>query len=84
MREKSCPRCGLSVNGPELTCQFCGTILVSGRSLQLVLFAVAAMFVLLIAVLVAQWVAQPSSRPTAAAESGSGPVAGAESGAVAR
>jgi hypothetical protein len=71
MREKSCPRCGLSVNGRELTCQFCGTILVSGRSVQLVLFAVAAMFVLLIAVLVAQWVAKPSSRAAATAESGS-------------
>jgi hypothetical protein len=70
MQEKSCPRCGLAVNGRELTCQFCGTILVSGRSLQLVLFAVAAMFVLLIAVLVAQWVTQPSSRPTATSESG--------------
>jgi hypothetical protein len=70
MREKSCPRCGLAVNGRELTCQFCGTILVSGRSLQLVLFAVAAMFVLLIAVLVAQWVTQPSPRPGATAESG--------------
>ena len=53
-----------------MTCQFCGTILVSGRSLQLVLFAVAAMFVLLIAVLVAQWIAQPSPRPAATAESG--------------
>jgi uncharacterized membrane protein YedE/YeeE len=53
-----------------MTCQFCGTILVSGRSLQLVLFAVAAMFVLLIAVLVAQWVAQRSPRPAATAESG--------------
>lgn len=53
-----------------MTCQFCGTILVSGRSLQLVLFAIAAMFVLLVAVLVAQWVTQPKSRPTAAAESG--------------
>jgi hypothetical protein len=70
MQEKSCPRCGLAVNGRELTCQFCGTILVSGRSLQLVLFAVAAMFVLLIAVLVAQWVTKPSSRPTATSESG--------------
>jgi len=70
MREKSCPRCGLAVSGREMTCQFCGTILVSGRSLQLVLFAVAAMFVLLIAVLVAQWVAQPSSRPAATTESG--------------
>ncbi len=84
MREKSCPRCGLPVNRRELTCQFCGTILVSGRSLQLVLFAVAAMFVLLIAVLVAQWVAQPSSRPPGAAESGASPLAGSESGAVAR
>jgi hypothetical protein len=83
MPEKSCPRCGLSVSGRELTCQFCGTILVSGKSLQLVLFAVAAMFVLLIAVLVAQWVAQPSSRPTEA-ESGASPVAGSESGAVVR
>lgn len=71
MREKSCPRCGLTVNGRELTCQFCGTILVSGRSVQLVLFAVAAMFVLLVAVLVAQWVAKPSSRSAATAESGS-------------
>ena len=70
MREKSCPRCGLAVSGREMTCQFCGTTLVSGRSLQLVLFAVAAMFVLLIAVLVAQWVAQRSPRPAATAESG--------------
>jgi hypothetical protein len=70
MREKSCPRCGLAVSGREMTCQFCGTILVSGRSLQLVLFAVAAMFVLLIAVLVAQWIAQPSPRTGATAESG--------------
>ena len=70
MREKSCPRCGLAVSGREMTCQFCGTILVSGRSVQLVLFAVAAMFVLLIAVLVAQWIAKPSSRPAATAESG--------------
>jgi hypothetical protein len=84
MREKSCPRCGLSVNGRELTCQFCGTILVSGKSLQLLLFAVAAMFVLLIAVLVAQWVAQPSSGPAAASASGAAPVAGSESGAVTR
>jgi hypothetical protein len=53
-----------------MTCQFCGTILVSGRSLQLVLFAVAAMFVLLIAVLVAQWIAQPRSPPAGTAESG--------------
>jgi hypothetical protein len=68
--EKSCPRCGLAVSGREMTCQFCGTILVSGRSLQFVLFAVAAMFVLLIAVLVAQWIAQPSSPPAATAESG--------------
>jgi hypothetical protein len=70
MQEKTCPRCGLAVNGREFTCQFCGTILVSGRSLQLVLFAVAAMFVLLVAVLVAQWVARPSPRPAATAESG--------------
>jgi hypothetical protein len=70
MREKSCPRCGLAVGGRELTCQFCGTILVSGRALQLVLFAVAAMFVLLIAVLVAQWVAQPGSPKAVPAESG--------------
>jgi hypothetical protein len=70
MREKTCPRCGLAVNGRELTCQFCGTILVSGRSLQLVLFAVAAMFVLLIAVIVAQWVARPSPRPPVTSESG--------------
>jgi len=70
MREKSCPRCGLAVGGRELTCQFCGTILVSGRSIELLLFAVAAMFVLLIAVLVAQWVAQPGGRPAATAESG--------------
>jgi hypothetical protein len=70
MSGKSCPRCGLAVTGRELTCQFCGTILVSGRSLELVLFAVAAMFVLLIAVLVAQWIAKPSTRPAATAESG--------------
>ena len=70
MREKSCPRCGLAVGGRELTCQFCGTILVSGRSLQLMLFGVAAMFVLLVAVLIAQWVAQPGSRNPTTAESG--------------
>jgi len=83
MQEKSCPRCGVPVNGRELTCQFCGTILVSGKSVELVLFAVAAMFVLLIAVLVAQWIAQPSSGPTGA-ESGASPVAESESGAVVR
>lgn len=70
MREKSCPRCGLAVGGRELTCRFCGTILVSGRSVQLMLFAVAAMFVLLIAVLVAQLVTKPTGRPSAQAESG--------------
>jgi uncharacterized membrane protein YfcA len=65
MQEKTCPRCGLGVEGAQLACSFCGASLVTGKSRRFMFIALGAMLALLVALFAAQWftLRRPSRAP---------------------
>ena len=70
MQAKTCPSCGLAVDGRQLACHVCGASLVTRNSRRFVVIALAAMLVIIIALFAAQWFVLHTSPPPSTADSG--------------